>query len=470
MSAKQLDKIPKSTMLAAWAIALGAIAPMLDSTMINIAIDDLTQYFDVSLNMIQWGVTGYILAMAIAVPFSGWLMDQFNSKIVYISSVALFGVISVLTGLSESISLFILFRVLQGFSAGIISTLMSTLLVKTAGHDKLGRVMAIVSIPMILGPILGPVIGGFIIHFSSWKWIFYINIFVTVLIVPLMIKKLPSFMPFNKEKKLDWFGISNLSLISFTIIYGITKATENTTFINKETIISLVVGGLFIIIYLIYNRMKNYQTVLPTNLFKYRNFATSSSGLFLANIAIMGPMIILPLFFQQFKNFNTIEAATALMPQGIGMLIARPMIGKLTDQYGAKKVILISLIVSLLASIPLVFVTSQTTILTMSIILFMRGVSVGGILLPFTTNTYVGLKDSQLPQAGITINIVENIGASFGSAIIATVVATMTRSTFVSPNNAVLAYQIGFLIPVIILVLLFICWIYLPSKEEGETR
>ncbi|MBF0748840.1 DHA2 family efflux MFS transporter permease subunit [Mammaliicoccus lentus] len=470
MSAKQLDKIPKSTMLAAWAIALGAIAPMLDSTMINIAIDDLTQYFDVSLNMIQWGVTGYILAMAIAVPFSGWLMDQFNSKIVYISSVALFGVISVLTGLSESISLFILFRVLQGFSAGIISTLMSTLLVKTAGHDKLGRVMAIVSIPMILGPILGPVIGGFIIHFSSWKWIFYINIFVTVLIVPLMIKKLPSFMPFNKEKKLDWFGISNLSLISFTIIYGITKATENTTFINKETIISLVVGGLFIINYLIYNRMKNYQTVLPTNLFKYRNFATSSSGLFLANIAIMGPMIILPLFFQQFKNFNTIEAATALMPQGIGMLIARPMIGKLTDQYGAKKVILICLIVSLLASIPLVFVTSQTTILTMSIILFMRGVSVGGILLPFTTNTYVGLKDPQLPQAGITINIVENIGASFGSAIIATVVATMTRSTFVSPNNAVLAYQIGFLIPVIILVLLFICWIYLPSKEEGETR
>ncbi|WP_301420860.1 DHA2 family efflux MFS transporter permease subunit [Mammaliicoccus lentus] len=468
MSAKQLDKIPKNTMLAAWAIALGAIAPMLDSTMINIAIDNLTQYFDVSLNMIQWGVTGYILAMAIAVPFSGWLMDHFNSKTVYISSVALFGVISVLTGLSESISLFILFRVLQGFSAGIISTLMSTLLVKTAGHDKLGRVMAIVSIPMILGPILGPVIGGFIIHFSSWKWIFYINIFITVLIVPLMIKKLPSFMPFNKEKKLDWFGISNLSLISFTIIYGITKATENTTFINKETIISLVVGILFIIIYLIYNRMKNYQTVLPTNLFKYRNFAMSSSGLFLANIAIMGPMIILPLFFQQFKNFNTIEAATALMPQGIGMLIARPMIGKLTDQYGAKIVILISLIVSLLASIPLVFVTSQTTILTMSIILFMRGVSVGGILLPLTTNTYVGLKDSQLPQAGITINIVENIGASFGSAIIATVVATMTRSTFVSLNNAVLAYQIGFLVPVIILVLLFICWVYLPSKEEGE--
>ncbi|RXY88762.1 MFS transporter, partial [Salmonella sp. 3DZ2-4SM] len=162
MSSQQLERIPKSTMIAAWAIALGAIMPMLDSTMINIAINDLTKYFDTSLNFIQWGVTGYILAMAVAVPFSGWLMDHFDGKRVYISAVVTFGIVSVLTGLSPNIFWFILFRLVQGFSAGIISTLMATLLVKTTGQDKIGRVMAIVSIPMILGPILGPVVGGFI--------------------------------------------------------------------------------------------------------------------------------------------------------------------------------------------------------------------------------------------------------------------------------------------------------------------
>ncbi|WP_353463161.1 DHA2 family efflux MFS transporter permease subunit [Mammaliicoccus sciuri] len=459
MSSQQLERIPKSTMIAAWAIALGAIMPMLDSTMINIAINDLTQYFDTSLNFIQWGVTGYILAMAVAVPFSGWLMDHFDGKRVYISAVITFGIVSVLTGLSPNIFWFILFRLIQGFSAGIISTLMATLLVKTSGQDKIGRVMAIVSIPMILGPILGPVVGGFIIHYVSWQWIFYLNIIVMIIITPVMIKRLPSYEPFNKGKRLDWFGIINLSLISITLIYGITHATETASFTNIETVLVLSASMILIVIYLIYNRIKDYQTVLPTNLFKSRNYAASSSGLFLANLAIMGPMIIFPLFFQNFKEFNTIEAAIALMPQGIGMLFARPLIGKLTDQYGAKKVILVSLILSIVASIPFVFVDGNTSIIILSLLLLLRGISVGGILLPFTTNTYADLKDEQLPQAGITINIVENIGSSFGSALIATVVAT------ISIHNHIMAFHIGFLVPAIVFILLFICWAMIPSKS-----
>lgn len=459
MSSQQLERIPKSTMIAAWAIALGAIMPMLDSTMINIAIDDLTKYFDTSLNFIQWGVTGYILAMAVAVPFSGWLMDHFDGKRVYISAVVTFGIISVLTGLSPNIFWFILFRLVQGFSAGIISTLMATLLVKTTGQDKIGRVMAIVSIPMILGPILGPVVGGFIIHYVSWQWIFYLNIIVMIIITPVMIKRLPSYEPFNKGKKLDWFGIINLSLISITLIYGITHATETASFTNIETVLVLLASIILIMIYLIYNRVQDYQTVLPTNLFKNRNYAASSSGLFLANLAIMGPMIIFPLFFQNFKGFNTIEAAIALMPQGIGMLLARPLIGKLTDHYGAKKVILVSLILSIVASIPFVFVDGNTSIIILSMLLLLRGISVGGILLPFTTNTYADLKDEQLPQAGITINIVENIGSSFGSALIATVVATI----FI--HNHIMAFHIGFLVPAIVFILLLICWAMIPSKS-----
>ncbi|MCJ0965274.1 DHA2 family efflux MFS transporter permease subunit [Mammaliicoccus sciuri] len=459
MSSQQLERIPKSTMIAAWAIALGAIMPMLDSTMINIAINDLTKYFDTSLNFIQWGVTGYILAMAVAVPFSGWLMDHFDGKRVYISAVVTFGIISVLTGLSPNIFWFILFRLVQGFSAGIISTLMATLLVKTTGQDKIGRVMAIVSIPMILGPILGPVVGGFIIHYVSWQWIFYLNIIVMIIITPGMIKRLPSYEPFNKGKKLDWFGIINLSLISITLIYGITHATETASFTNIETVLVLSASIILIVIYLIYNRIKDYQTVLPTNLFKNRNYAASSSGLFLANLAIMGPMIIFPLFFQNFKGFNTIEAAIALMPQGIGMLLARPLIGKLTDQYGAKKVILVSLILSIVASIPFVFVDGNTSIIILSMLLLLRGISVGGILLPFTTNTYADLKDEQLPQAGITINIVENIGSSFGSALIATVVAT------ISIHNHIMAFHIGFLVQAIVFILLLICWAMIPSKS-----
>lgn len=154
----QSNKLPKEVLSAAWAIALGAIAPMLDSTMVNIAIDQLTKTFQTDLAMIQWAITGYVLAMAMAVPIAGWLMNHFNGKKIFIGAVILFGITSILAGISWNVTSFIVFRLLQGFSAGIITPLMSTLLVKTAGPENVGRVMAIVSTPMIFGPILGPVL------------------------------------------------------------------------------------------------------------------------------------------------------------------------------------------------------------------------------------------------------------------------------------------------------------------------
>lgn len=392
---KSIDKIPTNIMIAAWAIALGAITPMLDATMINIAIKDLTQDFHTTLSIIQWGVTGYLLALAIAVPISGWLMNQFNSKRVFISAVVGFGITSLATGLSSNIVTFISFRLLQGFSAGVITTLMSTMLVLIAGQKYIGRVIAIVSTPMILGPILGPVLGGLIIHLT------YIN---------------------------------------------------------------MTIGVICIIVYIIYNRMKQYNTLLPTNLFKSRNFFACSLGLFLANVAILGPMIILPLFFQRFQHFNAIETAIMLMPQGLGMLITRPLIGKIIDKYGGRNIVLISTMVVLITSVSFMFISGHTQSVWIGLILFIRGCAVGGVMLPLTSSAYYGLEREQLSEAGVGINIIENIGSSFGSALIATVVATVIHSMSVNIPNELTAYHAGFSVAVIALVVLLLPTWFIHQK------
>lgn len=457
--------LPKEILMAAWAIALGAIAPMLDSTMVNIAIDKLSKDFNTTLDTIQWSITGYVLALAIAVPVSGWLMNKFNGKKIFIGAVIAFGAISVFAGISWDIFSFIFFRLLQGFSAGIITTLMSTLLVKTAGQENLGRVMAIVSTPMILGPILGPVIGGFIVQGTSWHWIFFINVFIVLIAVPLMIKTIPDFKPFNKESKLDFFGIINLSLMSASLIYGITKAARHALFNNSETILWVSIGLVLAVIYFIYNQIRKNQTVLPINLFTYKSFRVSSIGLFLANIAIMGPMLILPLFFQNFRHFSVIEAALALIPQGVGMLITRPVIGKMIDKIGPKYVVIVSLVLSLIGSIPLIYITDKTSMIWISIILFIRGMSVGGIMLPLTSEAYTGLDSKQLPEASIGINIIENLGSSFGSAVIATVVATAVQGVQPTITNELKAYHAGFLVSAIILAVIIIPSLFLTHKE-----
>ncbi|AOY04279.1 MDR family MFS transporter [Bacillus subtilis] len=457
--------LPKEILMAAWAIALGAIAPMLDSTMVNIAIDKLNKDFSTTLDTIQWSITGYVLALAIAVPVSGWLMNKFNGKKILIGAVIAFGVTSVFAGISWDVSSFILFRLLQGFSAGIITPLMSTLLVKTAGPENIGKVMAIVSTPMILGPILGPVIGGFIVQTTSWHWIFFINVFIVLIAAPLMMKTLPDFEPFNKNSKLDIFGIINLSLMSAAMIYGITKAADHASFNNSETILWVGFGLALAVIYIVYNRIRKNQTVLPINLFAHKNFLTSSVGLLLANIAVMGPMLILPLFFQNFRHFTAIEAALALIPQGVGMLVTRPMIGKMIDKIGAKYVVMVSLVLSLIGSIPLIFITDKTSMIWISIILFIRGTSFGGIMLPLTSDAYTGLGSKQLPEAGVGIHIIENLGSSFGTAVIATVVATVMQRLQPTIANGLKGYHAGFLVSAVILATIFIPSLFLTHKK-----
>lgn len=466
----QSNKLPKEVLSAAWAIALGAIAPMLDSTMVNIAIDQLTKNFHTTLGTIQWAITGYVLALAIAVPIAGWLMNRFDGKKIFIAAVILFGFTSVLAGISWNVTSFIVFRLLQGFAAGIITPLMSTLLVKTAGPENIGRVMAIVSTPMIFGPILGPVLGGFIVQAVSWRWIFFINIFIVLIAVPLMMRTLPSFEPFNRESQLDVFGILDLSAMSAALIYGITKAADHATFKNSESLFWTGIGLALLFVYIFYDRFKNHATVLPLTIFSHRSFTASSVGLFFANIAIMGPMLILPLFFQNFRHFSAMEAAIALIPQGLGMLVTRPLIGKMIDKLGAKYVVIVSLIISLAGTIPLVFITDKTSMAWIALILFIRGTSFGGINLPLTSDAYTGLADEELPDAGVGINIIENLGSSFGSAMIATVVATVLQGSQPTIVHELSAYHAGFLVSVVVLALIFIPSIFLTNKTKASVK
>lgn len=383
-------------------------------------------------------------------------MNKFNGKRVFIFAVITFGVISFCVALSNSVTLFIVFRIIQGFSAGIITTLMSTLLVKVAGEEFLGRVIAIVTTPMILGPILGPVLGGVLLHFGSWQWLFFINVIVTIIAVPLMMKNLPQFEPFKKHQKLDIVGLFILALMTVSIIYGITCATQFNTFINKATVIFLAFGVAMLVVYVVYDTLSKRMTVLPIELFKARNFAASSVGLLLANMAILGPMIILPLFFQTFKHYTEIQAAIALIPQGVGMLIARPFIGKATDKYGAKHVLVISIILSLFGSLPLVFISNNTPMVWIVLTLFVRGLCVGGIMLPLTSNAYKGLKEEQLPEAGVGINIIEQLGTTFGTAIIATIVASNANQSHVAVNHSIVGYHWSFLLAAVLVLCLII--------------
>ena len=464
--APELEPIPKSVMNIAWILVLGAIMPLLDSTMVNIAIKHLSNDFSIGLDLIQWVITGYVLSMAISVPLVGWAVQRFNGKWLMTGANIVFLAASIASGFSWNINSLIIFRIVQGFGAGYIMTLVTTLCVEIAGRDRMGRMMSTVGIPMILGPILGPVIGAVIVQFMSWRYIFFVNVPIGIIAIVLMILKLPDFTPVNIKAKFDFIGIILLGASSAALIYGITKAAKNATFNNSTTIGYVAAGAAILVIYMIYAAIRKEQAILPLHLFKMKNFSAVMAGLFLAGIATNGPMLLLPLFFQNIKGFSVLNTGLILIPQGIGMLVARPLIGRLTDKLGARNVVLVSLVLTIAGTIPFVFFGEASSLIIVSIVLFVRGMGVGGITIPMMTDAYTGMVKQEIAQASVGTRLMQNIGGAFGSAVLATVVSLSIQGKAPTIPLMTTAYHDGFMLALVLSLVLLIPVLFLTNKKS----
>src|SRR5919109_1639571 len=213
--------IPEILKLAA-VVVLGAIATILDATIVNVALTTLGRDFDAPISTIQWVPTVYLLAFASVIPLSGWASERFGAKRVWLASLGAFMVGSLLAGLSWSIGALIAFRVLQGLGGGMIMPLGQMILAQAAGPQRMGRVMSIVGVPMLLAPIFGPVIGGALVDAVSWRWIFFVNLPVGAAAFLLAVRLLPEVEP-RLHERLDALGLVLLSGGIATFVYGLSE-------------------------------------------------------------------------------------------------------------------------------------------------------------------------------------------------------------------------------------------------------
>ncbi|WP_353989490.1 DHA2 family efflux MFS transporter permease subunit [Pediococcus argentinicus] len=446
-------------------LAFGLLAPMLDTTMTNIAINDISRDLGSSLNSVQWILTAYVLATSVAVPFSGWLSQRFNGKYVFLSAQLVFGAASIWSALSTDVNSLIFARVVQGFSAGLIIPLVTTILMSMGSRKVVNDLMMIVMLPIMVGPIFGPIIGALIVQYGNWNWIFWINVPIVLIVSGLILWKIPDLPGTNVKAKIDWLGILLLGAGSTSLIYGISRAGREATFNNSDTIIYSLVGIALLLVYAAWGAFKKGTAVLPLGLFKSPVYSATIFNLILAGIITNGPMLILPLYFQQGRGFSILATGLWMLPQGLGMLLIRPILLKLMNQLGTRYVVLISLSLTLLGTVPLMFVTKSTSMWLISAILFARGLGVGGVIMPMMTSILVGMKKELIAQANIGARIFQNMGGAFGSALVATVVASYLQNHHYLTANIV-SYQHAFGWAVAITVLMILPAMLLPKTVD----
>jgi len=419
-----LDREP---LVVAGVVILGAIMSILDATIVNVALDALSRDLDAPLATIQWVATGYLLSLAIVIPLAGWFSERFGSRRVWLVSVALFGAGSALCGLATSAGMLIAFRVLQGLGGGMIMPVSMSVLAQTAGPQRIGRVMSVVGVPMLLGPILGPVIGGLIVSSASWRWIFYVNVPIVVAALVLGTRILPRAIGRADAGRLDWLGVALLCPGMAGIVFGLSETESHGGLAQPGAYVPMIAGAVLVALFARY-ALRSARPLLEVRLFRSRHFAAAAGSTFLIGAAMFGSMLVLPLYYQVARGQDALAAGLLMAPQGIGAALAMPFSGRLVDRIGGGRVALAGCLVLTLATVPFAFVTAHTSTVLLHGVLLIRGLGLGFAMMPAMAAAYSRLDTSQVPRATSALNALQRIGGSIGTALLAVVLQRQTRA------------------------------------------
>ena len=415
-------KLSPQVRMALTALIVGGIAAILDSTMVTLAIHRLVLKLHSSDGTIQWVTTGYLLAMAVAIPTTGWAEARWGGRRVWMAALFLFVLGSILSALSWNDTSLIGFRILQGFAAGLIIPLLQTLAVRAVGGRPSSRLMATVSLPIALGPIFGPVIGGVILNWLSWRWLFLVNVPVIAVGLTLAWRFLPADRPGPDatRPRLDVIGLALLAPALATILLGLSNLSADDSIDHAGVLVWLLVGIALLVGFVAWalNR-RDRQPIVDIRLLRLRSLGSASAVLFTAGAAMYAAMFLLPLYYQQLRGETVLRAGLILIPQGVGSLAARVVVGKLVDGFGARAVTIASFLLAAAATVPFAFAGPHTGQWWLGVMLLIRGLGIGAVLIPSMSVAYQDVPSAGIPHATMNTRIAQQVGASFGVAIVA---------------------------------------------------
>ncbi len=362
MSTKTEKQVPSGRIdpfvwRVAGVVLFGPLMISLDSTIVNVSLSTLGQELHASLALIQWVVSGYLLALALMLPLSGWLVDRIGAKRVYRSCFVGFTMASMLCGFATSAGALIASRVLQGMAGGLLVPMAQLMSARVAG-PHLARVMGVTVMPVVLGAIFGPTLAGVILQHASWRWIFYINLPIGIFATLRAAWVLPDDTGETNPRPFDFVGFLLLSPGLVFLLHSLERLSSevSTALLSKlELLISLGLLAAFFM----HGRRLGGKALIDVHLFRRPSFSAAASTQFLGNAVIFSGHMLMPLYLLMVRNVSPTEAGLLLAPAGLGMLCSFPMMGPLTERFGSRRVSSSGAVIALLGTLPFALCSAQ---------------------------------------------------------------------------------------------------------------
>ncbi|WP_320672224.1 DHA2 family efflux MFS transporter permease subunit [Patulibacter defluvii] len=412
-------RIEPHVMRIAIVVILGAIMSVLDTTIVNVALDTLAKDLHSPLDQIQWVATGYLLSLAAVIPVTGWISNRFGARRVYVAALLLFTLGSALCGLAWSTGSLVAFRVLQGVGGGLLMPVGQMILVKAAGPRALPRIMSVIGVPIVLAPVFGPTLGGLLVEHVGWQSIFLVNVPIGALAVVAALRLLPRDVA-TEAGKLDATGLALVGTGVVGITYGLAE-TGTTGSLTATAVLLPLLGGLALVTLFVLRALLIENPLLNVRLYQDRAFAAASLTTFALGAALFGAMVLMPLYFQQVRGEDAVHTGLLVAPQGIGAMIAMAVSGRLTERIGAGRTAVIGVALTALTTIPFTLLTADTSYGVTSAAMAFRGLGVGLSMMPAMTAAFAVLRPEQINHASPQLNTLQRVGGSIGVAVLTVV-------------------------------------------------
>jgi MFS transporter, DHA2 family, multidrug resistance protein len=403
-----------------------ALLEIVDTTIVNVALNDMKGNLGATLNEIGWVITAYAIGNVIVVPMTSWLSAQFGRRNYFAASIIIFTVCSFLCGNANGIWQLVFYRFLQGLGGGALLVTSQTIITESYPPEKRSMAQAIYGLGVIIGPTLGPPLGGYIVEHFSWPYIFYINIPIGTIatLLTLQFVRSPKYAEKKAASEVDWLGIGLLAISVGSLQYVLERGQEDDWF-TSPVITSLAVTSLFGFFFFIWRELTAKNPIVELRVLKNGNLRVGTILSFILGFGLYGSTFIIPLYTQASLGWTAEQAGALMIPAAITTAFMMPFIGQALTR-GAKPQFLVALgmfIFFIYSFWGYKILTPDTGKDAFFWMLILRGAGMGMLFIPITALSLSTLKGQQIGQGASFTGMMRQLGGSFGIALITTFMA-----------------------------------------------
>ena len=441
--------LDRRTIAVVAVMAAAAFMAVLDGTIVTVAIDTFTTTFDASVATIGWVSIGYLLAAAVSLPVSGWAVERFGGRRVFLVGLTVFVLGSALASLAWSAGALIAFRVLQGFGGGALEPTALTLAARTANGRRVGTVMGLLSLVVNVAPVLGPLLGGLFVEAGHWRWIFLVNIPIGIVVAGVAVLVVPADPGDPGAARSDLKGLGLLSPGFALVLLAIERLGAAAP---TWQVLAPVAAGSGLLAWYVARSRRVARPVIDPRLFANPGFASSIGVMALVGFLMYSQLVALPLYARDVHDRHGIGQGVLVTALGVGLLVSMALAGRASDVLGPRRLVVPGSIVTMVGLVVVAIVQDSTGIGTLLALFVVIGLGFGTVAASTFSSVYRTVPAERAAQATTTMFIVVQTSASFGVAVIGLLMSRLGADSYgvlfaILAVDAALIALVGRLLP-----------------------